>query len=503
MAAAPELRNDVNRGLAWIGLASSLVGILDFLALLILSAFWIGPDAYGTATIAIAVFPVLDQLTDLGLSSAVIQRERRDPDIISSVFWINLTIAGVLFALLLAMSGPVGTLFESATIGTMLIVYGTKLLWQNVYFIPVALMKKDLRFKELSVIRIIANLTEFAGKVGFAAAGLGVWAFVLGPLGRVLVTGIGAQICNPWRPRFVLKLRATWDYVTFGLKASASQILFSLYTNADYWVVGYFYSPTAVGIYRLAFEIVLEPVKMISNVVVDIAFPTFARLRHHRDQLIAQFISFTRLNLVTVMIYAAVVFVLAEEIVTLFFPKYGLFPVDSVRILTGVAVLRSLSYVLPPLLDGVGHPSRTLIYMVVAAIVLPVLFVVSVLVLDEPHGFESVAVAWAVGYPIAFVVLLLLATYTIKLPVRYFVSKTIGVPACILAGGLVGGGLKWALHGAPDVVRGLAVLVGIVGVSGVLLAYTQGLSPARARAALKGTPVEPPAEPPPVDEQDD
>jgi O-antigen/teichoic acid export membrane protein len=88
-----------------------------------------------------------------------------------------------------------------------------------------------------------------------------VWAFVLGPLGRVLVTGIGAQICNPWRPRFVLKLRATWDYVTFGLKASASQILFSLYTNADYWVVGYFYSPTAVGIYRLAFEIVLEPVQ--------------------------------------------------------------------------------------------------------------------------------------------------------------------------------------------------------------------------------------------------
>lgn len=491
MGSAPDLSGNVNRGLAWIGLASSLVGILDFLALLIISAFWIGPEEYGTATIAIAAFPVLDQLTDLGLSSAVIQRDRRDPDIISSVFWINLAVAGVLFLMLLAVAPGIGSTFENATIGTMLIVYGSKLLWQNVYFIPVALMKRDLRFKELSVIRIIANLTEFAGKVGFAAAGFGVWAFILGPLGRVFVTGIGAQICNPWRPRFVLKLRETWDYVTFGLKASASQILFSLYTNADYWVIGYFYSETAVGIYRLAFEIVLEPVKMISNVVVDIAFPTFARLRHHRDKLIAQFISFTRLNLVTVMIYSAVVFVLAEEIVTVFFPKYDLFPVDSVRILTGVAILRSLSYVLPPLLDGVGHPSRTLIYMIVASIVLPAFFIGSVYLLGDPHGFEAVAVAWAVGYPIAFAVLLLLATYTIKLPVRTFLRQTAGVPLCILTGGLLGGATKWALMGAPTAVRGLAVLVVIVGVSGLLLAYTQGLSPARARAALRGKPALP------------
>jgi|JI10StandDraft_1071094.scaffolds.fasta_scaffold00098_46 O-antigen/teichoic acid export membrane protein len=497
MAGSTEIKSDVNRGLAWIGLASSLVGILDFLAILFILGFWIDREQYGIATMAVWMFPILDQVTDLGLSAAVIQRERTDDAVISSVFWINFAMAGFLFLVLLVAAPPLAEAFyDHRVVGWLLVAYGSKLLWQNFYFIPVALMKRELRFKELSVIRILANLTEFAAKVGFAAAGFGIWCFVFGPLGRVLVTGIGAQICHPWRPKAVLKLRETWDHAAFGIKASASQILFYTYTNLDYPVVAHYFGASALGVYRLAYEVVLEPVRMISNVVVDIAFPTFAKLRHDRPKLIAQFVSFTRMNLVTVMLYSAIVFVACEEVITVFFPKFGLAPVDSVRVLLGVAVLRSLSYVLPPLLDGIGHPSRTLIYTIVAAIVLPAFFVISARALGPRYGFESVAIAWAVGYPIAFVVLLLLVTYTIDLKVMEFVRQVVGVPLCILAAAAVGQGVKWAMMGTPLAVRLPAITVAIVGVAGVLLAYTQGLSPARARAALRGAP--PP--PPPADE---
>ena len=49
--------------------------------------------------------------------------------------------------------------------------------------------------------------------------------------------------------------------MTFGLKSSGSQILFYFYTNVDYPIVGAFFGPTALGIYRAAYEIVLEPVR--------------------------------------------------------------------------------------------------------------------------------------------------------------------------------------------------------------------------------------------------
>ena len=201
MAGSTEIKSDVNRGLAWIGLASSLVGILDFLAILFILGFWVDREQYGIATMAVWMFPILDQVTDLGLSAAVIQRDRTDDAVISSVFWINFAMAGILFLVLLVAAPPLAEAFyDHRVVGWLLVAYGSKLLWQNFYFIPVALMKRELRFKELSVIRIIANLTEFAAKVGFAAAGFGIWCFVFGPLGRVLVTIANSVPAAPSRP---------------------------------------------------------------------------------------------------------------------------------------------------------------------------------------------------------------------------------------------------------------------------------------------------------------
>lgn len=499
MAGSAESNTNVSRSLAWVGTASSLVGILDFLAIVIILGFWIDTTEYGVATQAVWLFPILDQATDLGLSAAVIQRDNHDEETISTVFWINLASASLLFGALVLIA-PLLLTGANAVAASLLILYGTKLLWQNVYFIPAALLKKELRFKELSVIRILANLAEFAGKIGFAAAGFGIWCFVLGPLCRVLVTGIGCQICHPWRPRLVLRLRKAWDYAAFGAKTAGSQILFYFYTNIDYPIVGFYFGNSNLGIYRVAYEIVLEPVRVISAVVVDIAFPTFSKLRHTRDKLIAQFISFTRLNLVTVMLWAVVVFVIAQDLIEVAFPKY-VGAATAVRILCAVAVLRSVSFVVPPLLDGVGHPARTLVYTVTAAVTLPLSFIAGAKVFGDELSFHSVAWAWAVGYPIAFAVLMMLAVYTLDLPMRRFLRAVMGVPACMIAGGVVGQVVHHLVAGLPVVFRLVLTSGSIVIVVALLLAYTQGLSIRSASRALKGTgpPLdgnEPPSLPP-------
>ncbi|MBA3396617.1 MAG: oligosaccharide flippase family protein [Deltaproteobacteria bacterium] len=479
------MSTEVNRGLAWIGIASSLVGILDLLAILIILNNWVDKEQYGIATLANWMFPILDQATDLGLSAAVIQREDHDDAKISTVFWINLMTASALFMLLLVFAPLIGAgIYGHAIIGYMLIAYGSKLLWQNVYFIPVAMMKRELRFKELSIIRICSNLAEFAGKVGFAAAGFGIWCFVLGPLARVLVTGIGAQICHPWRPKLILRFTAAKEYVTFGLRTSGSQILFYMYTNVDYPIVGYFFGPTALGVYKLAYEVVLEPVRMISNVVVDIAFPAFARLRYAKDRLIGQLVSFTKLNLITVMAYSAVVLVAAPDVLEVFFPKYTS-AVDAIRILCIVAVFRSVSFVVPPMLDGIGYPNRTFVYSLIAAIVLPATFWLGAVLLGDSLGYMSVAVAWAIGYPIAFAVLIGLALSTLKWTLRGYLGAVGGVALCLIAAALVAWGVHAILPPIPGVRLAITAVV-VVTVTGALLAYTQNLSIRSAIRAIKG-----------------
>src|SRR5262245_50394288 len=102
-----EMRTRVNRGLAWVGTASSMVGLLDLLAFFILVSFWITQEQVGVAYLAVSLFPLLDVITDLGLSAAVIQREDHTEDRISTVFWLNLVMS-ILLALVLALGvGPI------------------------------------------------------------------------------------------------------------------------------------------------------------------------------------------------------------------------------------------------------------------------------------------------------------------------------------------------------------------------------------------------------------
>jgi len=226
--------SNVNRGLAWLGIASGLVGVLDIVAMLVILGTWITPEQLGIATKCVWIFPILDQATDLGLSAAIIQRDDHTEERISTVFWLNVMLCVSMFGVLCLVAPPLAESFYHAPIvGSMLIVYGLKLILQNGYTFPMAMMKRQLRFKELSLMKIAANIAEFAGKIGFAWAGFGIWCFVLGPLARTVVYVIGAQLRSPYRPRWIFNLYEAREYVRFGLRSSGSQILYYFYTNID------------------------------------------------------------------------------------------------------------------------------------------------------------------------------------------------------------------------------------------------------------------------------
>jgi O-antigen/teichoic acid export membrane protein len=237
---------------------------------------------------------------------------------------------------------------------------------------------------------------------------------------------------------------------------------------------------------------VLEPVKTIANVVIDVAFPTFARLRNDRLALIDQFIKFTRLNLIAVLPFVVLVMLVIPEYLTLF-TSHETWHANEIalcsqaaRILCLVGMLRALGFLGPPLLDGIGHPERTLRYMIIAALVVPGMFLLSAHVLGDDLGFLSVAVGWAVGYPIAFVALSWLVVRGIDLPLRQYLSASWGIIGCCLAGLCAGGAVSLALPHAGPALRMGAIGGTAMGVIALLLAVWQDITPRSILNAVKG-----------------
>jgi O-antigen/teichoic acid export membrane protein len=499
VSSGPDLSTKVNRGVAWSAAAQAVIALADLISQVLIVALWIPPADLGIAGGAMAFYTALDYIADLGVSSALIQHDDHTPDRVSTMFWFNLLITGGLFIALLGIGPVYGWLVHQSVVGWLLIGYGGKLLLQNIYAIPFAMLKKELRYGEIAKARIVAHLAESIARIAFAAAGYTIWCWTFAALIRAFVFGIAVQLRHPFVPKAVFKLREAAHYVRFGLRTAASNVLYYVYTSLDVPVIlavfGPKQGPVFAGIYNLADQIVLEPIKMIANVVTDVAYPAFARMRNDRPAVVNQLIKFTRLNLITILPYVAVILLVIPEILRMFYSRGHWTPRelelagDAARILCVMGLFRALGYLGPPVLDGMGYPQRTLRYQVIATIAVPGSFLLGARLLG-PHfapdaQFLSVAVAWAIGYPLAFAALAYLVVRTIELPVGTYVSKTVPIIACAAAGIAVGFAVDLALPHAPDAARLVAIAGSALATIALLLATWQKITPKFIAASLK------------------
>jgi O-antigen/teichoic acid export membrane protein len=492
VADGPRLTTKINRGVAWAAAAQAIIAIADLVSQVVVVALFVSSDDLGIAAGATAFYVLLDTAADFGVTSALIQRDDHTPEAVSTVFWFNVLVSTGLFVLLLGVGPLYGRFQGRPVVGWLLVAYGGKLVFQNVYAIPFAMLRRELRYAEIAKARTAAHLAESVARIAFAALGYTIWCWTLAALVRSFVFGVIMQLRHRFVPRLVFQPREVLPYVRFGLRTAASQILYRLYTNLDYAVVLRMFGERANGIYTLAAFIVLEPVRTISNVVIDVAFPAFARLRGDRDGLVAQLVQFTRLNLIAVLPFVVLILLVIPEFLRVFYSggkwtaEELALCADASRILCIVGVLRALAFLGPPLLDGIGRPELTLRYMVVATVAVPAMFVIGGLVLGGRIDFLSVAVAWAAGYPLAFAVLAYLVVRSIDLPVGPYLRASGGIFGCC-AGGAAGGlVVAWALSGASDAVRMVAVGFTALGATAALLAAWQGITPRSIAAALRG-----------------
>jgi O-antigen/teichoic acid export membrane protein len=492
MSERKRLDTQINRGVAWTAASQSIVAVADLLSQLLCVALWMTEKQYGIAMLAVPVYSILDAISDLGGTSALIAHDDHTPERLSTLFWFNLLLSTGLSLVLLASAPLYAHLFTEAVVASLVIAYGGKLLIQNLYAIPLALLRKNLQFEEVAKIRTVAYLAESITRVIFAATGLEIWAFTLAALSKHVVFALLFLWRHPWFPRFVFRWSEISPYIRYGLRSGTAQVLYYTYTNVDYMIVGHYFGEAANGIYALAYWIVLEAVKTIANVVIDVALPTFARLRSDHDGLIAQFIRLTRLNLIAVLPFVILILLVVPEFLNLAYgggkwsPHQLAVCADAARILCLVGLLRALGFIGPPLLDGIGRPELTLRYMIIATIAVPGAFVLGANVLGDRLGLLSVAIAWAVGYPIAFAGLLYVIAKTVDLPISRYARATLGIFGCAAVGLALGLAADVLTRHAHDGIR-LAVIGGgaLAGTFGALATW-QHVTPRTIIASLRG-----------------
>jgi O-antigen/teichoic acid export membrane protein len=211
-----------------------------------------------------------------------------------------------------------------------------------------------------------------------------------------------------WLPSWEWDRAALRRLLDFGLPTTGSMLLWRIYYQADFFMIGALLSSAALGLYTMAWRLAMVSTERIMAVFTKVSFPAFASLQKNPREAalhwlqISEIVSWITFPLLTGMM------LVAEPFVRIALTAKWTACVPVLRLLCVLAILRSLGTIMPALVNALGRPGVIFRYNVVSVAVLPLAFAAFAVW----AGIEGVGLAWLVVY---FPFWLWLFHFTLKL----------------------------------------------------------------------------------------
>ena len=372
------------RGLAWAYGSYAGGRVLTLVSTAILARL-LAPSDFGLVALALTFIALLETLSDLGVSQALVIVKRETEEKAETVFAISVAVGAVL-ALLVALCGLVAApFFDAPELRAILPVLGLNLLIRSLGTTHYALAQKSIEFRS----RTAAELGDVVarGVVGIALslAGFGAWSLVIGYVAGSVIFSATLFTLVPWRPRFSPRRRDVRELMSFGGTLTLVNILAALIANVDYLIVARVLGQTALGLYSLAFRLPELLVLNLSVVAGRVLFPAFATL--DPPALGRAFLMSLRYTLVISLPLATVLVLLAAPVIDATFGGQWNGSVDSMRLLALYALSITVAIPAGSAYKATGRANVLLILAIPRAVAL---VVAVLLVVDQ--GILAVAI---------------------------------------------------------------------------------------------------------------
>ena len=238
------------------------------------------PEMYGTVALVTVFITLAQVFVQSGLGTALIQKKEADNVDFSSVFYLSLGLAGVLYALLFVFAPFISRFYHDAELIPVLRVLGLILFFGAVNGIQNAWVSRHMMFKELFKRSIGALLISGTAGIIAAYAGLGIWALVIQQLTNQAAVTVIMWFTVKWRPIRAFSLGKVKALFSFGWKLLLSSLLDQLYRDLRTLVIGRIYSSSTLGFYNKGEQF---PKIIVSNINGSIQAVMLPALSAHQD----------------------------------------------------------------------------------------------------------------------------------------------------------------------------------------------------------------------------
>jgi O-antigen/teichoic acid export membrane protein len=272
-------------GLGWSTFATAVSAACQIVFMAVLARI-LDPAAFGLMAMAAIALRFAGYFSQLGFAQALIQRPLLAPEDTTAALVMATALGSVLYGVMMLAAPLFAAAFRTPELPGLIDVLGVSLLLSPLASLPLALLRREARFKRVNAIEVFAYVAGYGG-VGIACAvrGLGVWSLVASTLTQqMLLLALGAlalryPLCWPVPRAAYVRL---W---TFGSRYSLIGFIEFLGGNVETLFIGRLLGKTDLGLFNRAGTLTNLPVELGVNAVNKVLFPALAGMQGDRSRM--------------------------------------------------------------------------------------------------------------------------------------------------------------------------------------------------------------------------
>jgi PST family polysaccharide transporter len=222
--------------------------------------------------------------SDFGLTLVTVQRPQLAPEELNALFWANLGFGIALAALNAALAPALAWFYDDARVWPICLLLSTFFLMAALGAQQQALLKRDMKFRRLAIVRLIGGIAGPLAAILLALAGAGYWALAAQMLVTATVTTAVAWIAVQWRPGLPRGCKGLRSMLGFGGALTGHGVVGYFANNMDTVFLGKLAGPSALGIYSASYQAMMRPIALAAYGVGETAIPAMSRAGDPRSQ---------------------------------------------------------------------------------------------------------------------------------------------------------------------------------------------------------------------------
>lgn len=247
---------------------------------LLLTKF-IAPDVYGEVSLAAVIIQTAQAISSCGLSQYLVSKphEGRDAAFHATFYFTLLGVIALGAAVL--FRAPLSVLIGAPGMARFLPGLALAGLLERVGTVQDRILVRDMRFREVGLLRSLGEVAYAVVTVALAWAGWGASAVVWGSLVRSASRLVALSLITPrreWLSPSRLTAARTRELFAFGLPMSVAALAGFGSRRWDNLIFGGLFGEAAAGLYNLAYNLADIPATQIGETIGDVLVPSFAQM---------------------------------------------------------------------------------------------------------------------------------------------------------------------------------------------------------------------------------